>query len=182
MHAKPCGVFTHTDNGVQHQARLYTVFICPTLKNLYISCLQTVQCSTFLCAFGINCAHLYALQTTNVDSSQQQTHSMQIHGCTNIRVTRLSMQRWRRHTIYTILKEKPYNFTTNTLKSLFKCLVFLFECLHDHQDTYQCPKATQKTAKRKSVRLRRCHFSQTIMFSNDFSKTVQVLTVILSLN
>ena len=33
------------------------------------------------------------------------------------RVGRLSMQGWCRHAIYAILKQKPYNFTTNTLKA-----------------------------------------------------------------
>ena len=32
------------------------------------------------------------------------------------RVGRLSMLGWRRRVIYAILKQKPYNFTTNTLK------------------------------------------------------------------
>jgi len=30
-------------------------------------------------------------------------------------------------------------------------LAFLFECLYDRQDSYRWPKASQKTAKRKSV-------------------------------
>ena len=37
-------------------------------------------------------------------------------------------------------------------KSLFKHLVFLFECLYDQQDSYKCPKASWKAAKRKSMR------------------------------
>ena len=35
----------------------------------------------------------------------------------NQRVSRLSMQGWRRRAIYAILEQKPYNFTTNTLKA-----------------------------------------------------------------
>ena len=33
------------------------------------------------------------------------------------RVGRLSMQGWRRRAIYAILKQKPYNITTNKLKA-----------------------------------------------------------------
>ena len=36
-------------------------------------------------------------------------------------------------------------------KSLFEHPGFLFECLCDQQDSYKWPKATRKTAKRKSV-------------------------------
>ena len=47
---------------------------------------------------------------------------------------------------------KPYNFTTNMLKAYLSMhLAFLFECLYDRQDSYRWPKASQKTAKRKSV-------------------------------
>ena len=33
------------------------------------------------------------------------------------RVGRLSMWGWRRRALYAILKQKPFNFTTNTLKA-----------------------------------------------------------------
>ena len=39
--------------------------------------------------------------------------------------------------ICAILKQKPYNFTTNTLKAYPG---FLFECLCDQQDSYKWPK------------------------------------------
>ena len=60
--------------------------------------------------------------------------------------------------------------------------------------THKCPTATRKKAKRESVRLQKCHFSYSssssssssslrpLCSNNDNSKTVQVLTVILSQN
>ena len=53
-------------------------------------------------------------------------------------------------------------------------------------DSHKYQKATWKTVKRKSVRLQKYHFSssfflvKTTMFNNNISKTIQVLTVILS--
>ena len=74
-------------------------------------------------------------------------------------------------------------------KSLFKHPGFLFECLCDQQDSYKWPNATWKTAKRKSVRQQKCHFSSSLFLScydfcsnNDNSKTVQALTLILARN
>ena len=40
-----------------------------------------------------------------------------IHVVTCQRVGRLSMWGWHRRAIYAILKQKPYNFTTNMLKA-----------------------------------------------------------------
>ena len=54
--------------------------------------------------------------------------------------------------------------------------------------THKCPTAMRKTAKRESVRLQKRHFSYFFFLrydhcsNNDNSKTVQVLTVILSQN
>ena len=70
------------------------------------------------------------------------------------------MQSWCGRTIYATLKQiKAYNFTTNTQKAYLSAHVhFLFKCFYDQQDSCRCPKSSQKTAKRKSVRQRNCHF------------------------
>ena len=52
------------------------------------------------------------------------------------------------------------------------CLVFLFECLYDQQHSYKCLKATQKTAKRKSVQLRKCYFSSSFLPRPQCSTTI----------
>ena len=92
--------------------------------------------------------------------------------------------------MYAILKQKPYNLITNTVKAylsaqssslsgfviskthissrLFKHPVFLFEWLCDQQDSYKWPKATRKTALCKSGRQRKCHFSYSSFFLSFF--------------
>ena len=59
---------------------------------------------------------------------------------------------WCRRAIYAILKQKPYNFNTNTLGAYLST----FECLYDQKDSYiyMCPKAMRKTAKHKSAILK----------------------------
>ena len=57
------------------------------------------------------------------------------------------------------------NHITSPQTRLFKCLVFLYECHYDQQDSYKCPKAIQKTAKCKSVWLQKCDFSSSLFFS-----------------
>ena len=74
--------------------------------------------------------------------------------------------------MYTVLKQKPPQIY------LFKHQALLFECPYDQQDSYvtaQKPRGRQLNAKVFF------HF-KTTMFSNDISKTVQVLTVILAQN
>ena len=76
---------------------------------------------------------------------------------------------------------------TNTLKAyLSTSSSSLSPFMIMQQDSYKCPTATQKTAKRKSMLLQKCLYSSSILrydhSNNDDSKTVQVLTVILSQN
>ena len=76
---------------------------------------------------------------------------------------------------------------TNTLKAyLSTSSSSLSPFMIMQQDSYKCPTATQKTAKRKSMLLQKCLYSSSILrydhSNNDDSKTIQVLTVILSQN
>ena len=56
-----------------------------------------------------------------------------------------------RSAIYAILKQKPYNFTTNTLKAYLSAQASSLSAFVISK-THKWPKATRKTAKRKSVR------------------------------
>ena len=69
------------------------------------------------------------------------------------------MQGWRRHAIF---KQKPYNLTTNMLKAYLSAQA---SCLSGFVISNTHPKSTRKTAKRKSVRQRKCHFSCSSSFS-----------------
>ena len=80
-------------------------------------------------------------------------------------------------------KQKPYYFTTNTLKHP----AFLFEWLYDQQDQLECPNTPRKTVKCKSVLWRKRQFSysffvQTTLSNNDNPKMTEVLTLNLARN
>ena len=104
------------------------------------------------------------------------------------RVGRLSMQGWHRHAIYAILKQKPYNFTTNTLKAYLSAQSSSLSAsvISKTHRSAQKPRGRQLNAKvcgcKIAIFLILSFFVTTLCSNNDISKTVQVLTVILSQN
>ena len=59
--------------------------------------------------------------------------------------------------------------------TLFKCLAFIFECLYDQQDSYHCPKASQKTAKYAVVKVPFSYSLFRLLWNTDNLKTCAYL-------
>ena len=103
-----------------------------------------------------------------------------------IRVGRLSMQGWRRRAIHAILKQKPYNFTTSTLKAYLSTQssslsAFMISKTHITAQKLRGRQLNAKVCCSESaifLILLSFFLVKTTKFNNDISKTVQVLTVI----
>ena len=104
------------------------------------------------------------------------------------RVGKLSMKGWRRRAIYAILKQKPYNFTTNTQKAHLSIQAsslsaFVISKTHISGQKLRGRQLNKKGCGTKSaIFVILSFFVQTTFSNNDNSKTVQALTLILARN
>ena len=96
------------------------------------------------------------------------------------------MQGWRRHTIYAILNQKPYNFSTDTLKTYLSVQASSLSAFMISK-TYisaQKPRRRQLNAKvcgsESVIFLIFSFFVTTTLLKQRYLENVQVLTIILS--